>query len=489
MFAKKKNFEALAFLFLASLLLNYFYIHLDPFLNSWDERFHALVAKNMLDNPFKPTLYKTPILPYDFKNWSGNHIWLHKQPLFLWQMAIAIKILGVSEIAIRVPSAIMVSILVLVLFRIGKLIFNENVGFVAAVLMASNNFILEHVSGKQQVEHNDVAFMFYVILSIWSWIEFERSNNKWWLLLMGLFAGCGILIKWVTALLVYSGFAFYRFFIQKNFFRKETLFNTLLALCITFLIAAPWQFFILTHFPTEAKFEYAFNAKHFSEVIENHGGPFLFYWNEIRNNFSQLQLLIFFGAIIVLVKRTKYSLAVPLVFMAILFYLFFSLAQTKMTSFVMPVAPLFFLIMGVAVEFVWSKFSKKNMLQLCLVFMSLAILLFRNLNISKISDDHWRNPEMYWGKFLQNTADNTNDIYKDLPRLLNGDYVIAFCNQFEEIDCMFYSGYTAYPYLTEDDFNKLKMSGKKIAVFGHDLPEYVLKDTSVTFVPCNYKRN
>jgi len=30
---------------------------LDPFLNTWDEQFHALVAKNMMANPFKPMLY------------------------------------------------------------------------------------------------------------------------------------------------------------------------------------------------------------------------------------------------------------------------------------------------------------------------------------------------------------------------------------------------------------------------------------------------
>src|SRR5437016_2816679 len=61
---------SLAALVLGSLLLNIFAIHLDPFLNSWDERFHALVAKNLSAHPFQPMLYANPVLPFDYKNWT-----------------------------------------------------------------------------------------------------------------------------------------------------------------------------------------------------------------------------------------------------------------------------------------------------------------------------------------------------------------------------------------------------------------------------------
>lgn len=64
-----------------------FMITIDPFLHDWDERFHAIVAKNMITYPFKPMLFVNPVLPYDYRAWCCNHIWVHKQPLFLWQMA------------------------------------------------------------------------------------------------------------------------------------------------------------------------------------------------------------------------------------------------------------------------------------------------------------------------------------------------------------------------------------------------------------------
>ena len=39
---------ALIFLLISAFLLRLLMISLDPFLHEWDERFHALVAKNMI---------------------------------------------------------------------------------------------------------------------------------------------------------------------------------------------------------------------------------------------------------------------------------------------------------------------------------------------------------------------------------------------------------------------------------------------------------
>lgn len=44
------------FLLLSALLIFCFEALLDPFLNIYDERFHALVAKNLMNHPLRPTL-------------------------------------------------------------------------------------------------------------------------------------------------------------------------------------------------------------------------------------------------------------------------------------------------------------------------------------------------------------------------------------------------------------------------------------------------
>ena len=159
----KSNFS-LFFLVLGSAVLRIFMAHLDPFLNMWDEQYHALVAKNLTLNPFVPTLYNPPMLNENSLSWVGSHIWLHKQPLFLWQIALCIKILGASVYAIRVPAIIMSSILTIIVFRVGKILVNENCGYYSALFFAVNPFILELVSGYVFTEHNDIAFLFYVTL-------------------------------------------------------------------------------------------------------------------------------------------------------------------------------------------------------------------------------------------------------------------------------------------------------------------------------------
>ncbi|MBK7221497.1 MAG: hypothetical protein IPH94_09250 [Saprospiraceae bacterium] len=92
------------------------YAHLDPYLHAWDERYHALVAKNLMDDPLLPLLRAEPLVPYDDKAWCCNHIWVHKQPLFMWQMAASMAIFGVSEFAMRYPSVLMGCLMILALF-------------------------------------------------------------------------------------------------------------------------------------------------------------------------------------------------------------------------------------------------------------------------------------------------------------------------------------------------------------------------------------
>ncbi|HMG14269.1 MAG TPA: hypothetical protein VK590_02410 [Saprospiraceae bacterium] len=105
-FAAKDNYKlALLLLIIAGLALR-IYTATDLFLHDWDERYHALVAKNLIQHPLLPTLYDNPVLAYDYKSWSSNHIWLHKQPLPLWMMAFSMYLFGVNEIALRIPSII-----------------------------------------------------------------------------------------------------------------------------------------------------------------------------------------------------------------------------------------------------------------------------------------------------------------------------------------------------------------------------------------------
>ena len=180
----------LCVLFVAAFLIRFLYARADPFLHNWDERFHALVARNLMHDPFKPMLIANPIAAYDFKDWTGNHIWLHKQPLFMWQMAASMKIFGVSELTLRLPNVFMGSLMVLMLFRVSYLFTaNTTISVLAATLLCFSHYHLELIGALRSMDHNDVALGFYVLASIWAYVEYQRYKLWYWAVLAGGLAG------------------------------------------------------------------------------------------------------------------------------------------------------------------------------------------------------------------------------------------------------------------------------------------------------------
>jgi len=226
-YTNKKN-TALGLLLLSALLLRLLIISLDPFLHEWDERYHALVAKNMVTNPFKPMLVVHPIMAYNMLDWSNSHIWVHKQPLFLWQMAASMKVFGINEIAMRLPSAIMSTGLVWLTYDLCKnwVPKHNEVAFIAAFLTTFSAYTLELVSGRFSLDHNDLAFVFYVTCSFWAWTRYVHEGSRLkWAVLVGLFVGLAVLNKWLTGYLVFGGWGLY---LLINFGREISIFFILI---------------------------------------------------------------------------------------------------------------------------------------------------------------------------------------------------------------------------------------------------------------------
>jgi len=141
-------------LLLAGLALR-LYLGADLYLHPWDERYHALVAKHLMDHPFRPMLYDNPVLPYDYRGWASNHIWLHKQPLPLWLLAGSMQVFGVHEWAVRVPGILLTAVGIWLMFRIGQMLFNREVGYLSAGLYAIHGLIIELAGGRVATDHAD----------------------------------------------------------------------------------------------------------------------------------------------------------------------------------------------------------------------------------------------------------------------------------------------------------------------------------------------
>jgi 4-amino-4-deoxy-L-arabinose transferase-like glycosyltransferase len=477
---------AIASLLAGTFILRVFMAQLDPFLNLWDERYHALVAKNMMLEPFKPMLYANPIMPYDFKSWSGNHIWLHKQPLFLWQIALFYKIFGVNEFVLRLPSVIMLTGAVYFIYRIGSIMANSKVGFYGAWLFAVSFYSLELNSGALSMEHNDAAFLFYCMASIWAWAEYQQSSKKGWLLVIGFTSGCAILVKWLTGLLVYSGWGLSILADREARFKLKSYVPLLISLSITVLVFMPWQVYITNRFPVESAYEYAYITRHISEALEGHSGTVWYHLENLPNLYNPvIAWLIPLALILVFreLKTVRYRVAY---FTYILFvYLFFSIVvASKLPTYTFVVAPLIFLALGAllaSVERLVTFILKPVYLSGIVVIGLVLVTGWFALNF----DRTWINHTAYNFYGIENYREkraNNIAIYKSLPaKFSNKPYVVFNCKFTETIELMYYSGLTGYDYQPNRAYlHKLKNKKYKIAVFDDgDLADYLENDAEV----------
>jgi len=393
----KSTKKGLLFLFSSSLCIGAAFATFNPYLNLWDEQFHALVAKNLIDNPLKPTLYQETPLEFNYKSWIANHIWLHKPPLSLWQIAVSIKVFGVNYFAVRVPSIIMHALLVFPIHSIGKTIWNEKTGYYAALVFSFLNFPLELVAGYQTSDHVDMAFMFYITMSIWAWIKFYETRRPRWIVVLGLFVGLAILTKWLVGLLVFAGIG--SALIGDSELRKSWQFwkYLLLSVSLICILVLPWHVFAYLNFPQEYLHEFQYNTQHFYTIVEGHGGGYWYYWKNLFTLYGSADLLpylILFSLVFVwkFVRHKNYALF--LLVMIICPYAFFTLAETKMPAFTAIVIPLIILVtcafVGGILDFYQSKSYRWQAFSKWLLLPVLLLLALNLINPKRIYGVHFK---------------------------------------------------------------------------------------------------
>lgn len=480
-----KSRLSLLLIFMGSIGMSLFVCLSDPFLHVWDEQVHAVIAKNLLKNPFKPMLMVDPVLPYDFKIWVGNHVWLHKQPLFLWQIALSFKLFGVNILSLRIPSILMTALLVFPIYRMGKIISSKQTGFIAAVLFTSSTFIYQLVSGRIATDHNDIAFLFYVTLSIWAWFEKEDSEKKYWILLIGLFAGLAILNKWMVGLLVYSSWGI--IILSDGSKRKKisSYFEILISFIITITVALPWQLYILKNFPKESIYEFKLISKHFSEAIEGQVGDFFYHFNKIETLFgTDYQYVILISLIVFILSKTKINFKIAILNWILMAYLFFSIAATKMPAFTLIVAPLIYIVVAQSIN---SLLEKINKLKLRTRFKPLFVKIFGIVIISFmfIHFLNHRSLTLANSDFIKGELEKdyiSTQVYKQLDNKFTEDDLVFYnARDFDKFKILFHTNYRSLKGIpTKKQLNIFEEHNIKVAIFDNNkLPNYILSDTTI----------
>ncbi|MDX9905674.1 MAG: glycosyltransferase family 39 protein [Bacteroidales bacterium] len=428
----RDNLQATLILIMVCGLLLRLYAASDFYLHAWDERYHALVAKNMITHPFRPMLYSDPVLPYDFRNWVGNHVWIHKQPVPLWSMAFSMSVFGVNEIALRLPSVILTTLGIGITFYVAKYLFNQRVGIIAAFLYSIHGLIIELSAGRVATDHIDVFFLFFVQLSVLLAIRYVQSKRLVFNVLCGVSIGMAILSKWLPALIVLPIWLLLALD-SKKLSRKEIIIDFLLLIAVIAIVSVPWQWYIYSHFPQEARWESSFNLKHITEGLENHGQPFYYHFEKVMVLYGEiiyLPLLWFFYKSF---KHLKKYRRLVLTLWILIPLLFFSIARTKMQAYTIFAAPAFFIVSALFWEYLfrYRHRLKYKALTIAILFLLLALPVRYSIERVKPFIIRERNPQ--WTKELK-------ELDKQLPDYRN---VVVF-NARYPIETMFYTDCMAY---------------------------------------------
>jgi 4-amino-4-deoxy-L-arabinose transferase-like glycosyltransferase len=256
------------------------------YLHTWDERFHALVAKNLIENPFKPSLISENLLALESTDWSCNYIWLSKPPLALWNIALSLNIFGLNELGVRLPSLIFGTASVLLTYKICLLLYNKKLAIFAAFFHGVNGLILDVSGGKISSDHVDTLFLFLSQISFFFLIKFIYEKSTQNLLFSGMLAGFCFLTKWSLAFFIPIVLIVFFILFKYTFLQKVKY--SLYFFAAFFTIVFPWIFYALLNFPEEMKFMLGQIFMPVSNVIQNHSGPFYYYLNSIRINFHEL---------------------------------------------------------------------------------------------------------------------------------------------------------------------------------------------------------
>ncbi|MFN8276946.1 MAG: glycosyltransferase family 39 protein [Chitinophagales bacterium] len=456
-FLKRKFGLALPLLLAGGALLRLYFIELDPFLHDWDERFHALVGANTGQHFLKPTLREYPLLGYSPFSWVFSHVWLHKQPLFLWQIGWSVNFFGRNEFALRLPSAIEGVLLIAILNDLGKRLFNPETGFLAAFFFSLYHVPLDLTSGYTGMDHNDMAFCFYVTVSLWAWFRYEQSRRRGWLVLMALASGGAVLVKWLTGLLVFATYGCYHL-LEGNLLTRRVMIDGVFALGITLLAFLPWQWYIFHHYPIEAQYEFQYNSRHFTEVLEGHAESIGFYWKQLPSMYHHLEWVAILAMILVLLPGKNNNLHRALIASVVGVYLFFTLAATKMWGYPLMVMPLVLLYIAYGGWLLLEKILLRRVMATVTLVLLFSLILFQpNRLLTSYFDLHT------WYAPIRSAKTYNAAVMRHWTRTLPADAVVVNIPNDNELDFMFYSALPAFGTgLTEQQVNHLQDLHKKI---------------------------
>lgn len=333
----------------------------DAPLQDWDEGIYATIAAEMVERGeyLRMTLMGEP--------------WFEKPILPFWLNALAFRMFGFTEFAARFFPALAGIGSVLLLYGIGRRLFSWYVGLWAALLFSLSPLFLDYHMARS-ADH-DVLFLFWLLTAVYTlvrswgpspWPSLLKGEGNIWLIASGVAAGFTIATRGTLGLFaVFIPLCVHAVFLIKSRIRHQPMpYHYRWWIWVSwalawFVIGGAWHLF--AYFTYRDQFVALYLREQFigriAGVVQGHSGPWWFYaqylWQTTPFITVAAGLMALFWiwrysfAFLLPKKLTKLHFTPAVILLGVWVLLFgvaLTVMQTKLSWYVLGMAPALYLI-------------------------------------------------------------------------------------------------------------------------------------------------
>jgi 4-amino-4-deoxy-L-arabinose transferase-like glycosyltransferase len=346
--------------------------------------------------------------------------WSTKPPLMIWCQAFFVKLIGPSVIAVRLPSALAVLIMALLLYiyfyrRTGEI----TTGLCSAIVLLSNHgLIASHVARTADYDALLSLLMMLYMLAFYHYAEADKPT-KLAIISGAFFLMLAALTKSIAAFIPLPSIALY-FLLRKRMFRS--LKDPYLYLSILIVVLPLVLYYFLREQRDAGYFKAAMTNDAFGRFSgakgqDVHPGPWYFYVAELKHQFSYwLFLLPLLLVAWKFVEKSLYRMCLYFLLICIGSFFFLSISYTKLPWYIAPYFSGMSIIVGICfsglLKYVMNSMAEKRRELLSFLMVLLVAIMPVYHIITWTSTHHqeyfWQEERMVYG-----------DVMKSIPKEMN----------------------------------------------------------------------
>lgn len=271
--------------------------------------------------------------------------YFEKPPLMYWIQSFFIKAFGLKEWAMRLPLALMGLLGCFMVYAAGRFLFDRASGLISAAVLGSSLLYIV----LAQLITLDMGVSFFLtacLLSFITAVHVQKKQRRWFMYAAAVFAALSVLAKGLIGLALPGLIVLVWLALTNNWKLLGHLYLPT-SILLFFAIATPWH--VLVSLKNPEFFDFYFINEHFTRfltTVHRRYQPFWFFIPVLIAGFlpwTSFMLKAFYKGI----KTAKQNHTILfLLLWAALPFAFFSVSNSKLIPYILPIFPALALITG-----------------------------------------------------------------------------------------------------------------------------------------------